>query len=817
MTAAAEAGAAAAEARESGTLVLTTCLTPSHPTALVAPSPAGSEGPTEASARPRRPADGAATPTAQHHGPHPPPPREPVAREEGSDAVTRAASLLSVPTLPAHLTNLLAATPVKAAGMRAALPAWRAADAALVDVVAHGVPVPLTDTQRIALEQLSVQRHAEADARERRMPADQQAALRQIIDAGEADGEFIAVPQAEEGWILIHPIFLLPKPNAAPPKPPFRLIHDVRAVCECIELPHTWNDSLANMRARVPRGSWLTTIDAAAAYRHLAIDVNAKRWLGLRALGRVYVASAAPFGLNASAYWWGRVAKAATAAARLEWPVGCTAAVWCDDWLLIADTYDRAVEQRRLFLATLRSLGLCANLDKLAAQPVPAQRTVFVGFVWDSAMDRLFLTETASAKVAAALRVMQSSAAKPLNKRHWQRVAGLLSFWRAACPALRVAAACAFRRLNQWMQTPDGDAAGAATEEEREHMAWLEPLLGDMVERGAPLYISSTISVAIVLCTDASESGCGAHWSAASGVAQPRTFGALPISSERALPASISNSSAWSSPTATSPGPPAVPRPAPPETEQRWAAPLTASEVGTSSTARELAAVLGVMLQHGHAWRGQTLQLRCDSAAAVGAINNAHSQAGDVWRLVVRIHRCAATNGFELAQAMWVSRTFNELADDLSRVAEHAGYGEWSVQPGEYQRLCAALSCTPTVDHFASALNTKCARWSGRWPAATAAATDALTTSWGEGVSYWAPPFQLLERVVARLREQPSARGMLIVPAWSRAAWWTPLMSMAVQTVAVNQQAIEPGPSGHCEATSAACRQLLAVLVRARV
>ncbi len=798
-----------------------TGLTPPRPAALVAPPATGSEGPTTASARlARRPADGATTPTVPHLVSLPPPPRVSVAREEASgDDAPRAASPRSVPLLPARLTNLFAATPVKALGMRAALPAWRAAaDAALVNVVAHGVPVPLTDAQRIVLEQLCVQRHAEADARERRMPAEQRAALQQIIDAGVADGEFIAVPPGEEGWILIHPIFLLPKPNAAPPKPPFRLIHDVRAVCECIELPHTWSDSLAEMRTRVPRGSWLTTIDAAAAYRHLAIDVDAKRWLGLRALGRVYVASAAPFGLNASAYWWCRVAKAATAAARRAWPAGCSAAVWCDDWLLIADTYDRAVEQRRLFLATLHSLGLCANFDKLAAHPVPAQRTVFVGFVWDSAMNRLFLTETASTKVAAALRAMKGSASNALDKRQWQQVAGLLSFWRAACPALRVAAACAFRRLNQWTHAPGSDAAGAATREELEHVAWLEPQLTNLVSRGAPLHMSSTIAVAIVLCTDASETGCGAHWNTVDGTVQRRALGTMPSSIEGTLPASSTSSSPWPSSTAkAAPPDPRPPRAASLEAERRWAAPLSADEVGTSSTARELSAVLGVMREHGHDWRGQTLQLRCDSAAAVGAINNAHSQAGDVWRLVVHIHRCAAANGFELAEAMWVSRTLNTLADDLSRVAEHAAsYGEWSVRPQEYQRLCAALRCTPTVDHFANALNAKCARWSGRWPAATAAATDALTTSWAEGVSYWAPPFQLLERVVDRLQEQPQARGVLIVPAWPRAAWWAPLMSMVMQTVLVNQQDIEPGPSGRCEATSAACRQLTAVLVRAR-
>jgi hypothetical protein len=670
-------------------------------------------------------------------------------------------SLAAQTQLPPQLLR----APAKALQVRAALAAWRpVADAALLRVLTHGIEIELNESQTQAVQALIPRAAAEA---RRGLPVDQREAALQLIEAAVADGELTEVT---EGWamdhILIHPWFLVPKVNPSPNKPRWRLIHDTRSINRFIELPHQRADNLSAIRSRVPPGSFLSTLDISAAYRHIEVAPTSKRLLGLRAAGRTFVASGAPFGLNASAYWWGRVGRAAVALCRERLPPSTTLSRWVDDLLLASPTLAEARAALATVTATLAELGLSVNPDKTTAEP--AQTAVFVGFLFDTAENRLFLTPVARERLTTLLG--QATRGQPLPVRQWQRLAGTLTCWRPACPALGVAASAAFRRT-----TLEPRETSAPLDEELDHLRWAATMLPAMAERGAVLHLPTAVA-SMTLTSDASDSGSGA-WAAAS------TTETMP---------------AW-----------------------RWADELPAEALGESSTARELAAVLGALQASKARWNGQMLQLRLDSAAAVGALTRGHSSRSPVWRAVLNIQRWAAEHDVRLLAPLWLPRAQNKLADSLSRVqaqARHCPAGEWSVPASEMQRVCARLGLSPVHDRFASAANFLCPHWTSRWPDTSATACDAFTTDWTTEPSWIAPPFVLLERVLQRLAAQPTAVAVVVAPVWTRASWWGLLQSLSTcEPVPVNISLCQAGPSPLTSDLALCKWGLSAWLVRERV
>jgi hypothetical protein len=89
----------------------------------------------------------------------------------------------------------------------------------------------------------------------------------------------------------------------------------------------------------------------------------------------------------------------------------------------------------------------------------------------------------------------------------------------------------------------------------------------------------------------------------------------------------------------------------------------------------------------------------------------------------------------------WVSRDLGWLpaADYLSRVAGRRRQAEWSIPSDSFERACAELRVSPTLDAYASRHNAKCTAFRSRYPE-PGSSGDALAAGWHR-VTYAFPPF----------------------------------------------------------------------------
>ena len=130
----------------------------------------------------------------------------------------------------------------------------------------------------------------------------------------------------------------------------------------------------------------------------------------------------------------------------------------------------------------------------------------------------------------------------------------------------------------------------------------------------------------------------------------------------------------------------------------------------------------------------------------------------------------------------WVPTT-EMLADPISRWDWDPG--DYSLDPQTFQYVLSQYKdrFTPKVDMFASPGNQKLGIFVCRWPHWQAAAVDALTCPLdrlGGGALYANPPWKLISRWLARLRENPQVTCLVVVPFWVGASWWPLLTKLKV-------------------------------------
>ena len=106
------------------------------------------------------------------------------------------------------------------------------------------------------------------------------------------------------------------------------------------------------------------------------------------------------------------------------------------------------------------------------------------------------------------------------------------------------------------------------------------------------------------------------------------------------------------------------------------------------------------------------------------------------------------------------------LADLLSRRNQVLG-AEWALLPQVAKKIIRTWG-SPTIDLFATHLNAKLPLYCSLIPDLQAVFEDAFRHPWNHLNVYVFPPFHLVERVVARVRETPNLSMTLIAPSSQR-------------------------------------------------
>ena len=144
-----------------------------------------------------------------------------------------------------------------------------------------------------------------------------------------------------------------------------------------------------------------------------------------------------------------------------------------------------------------------------------------------------------------------------------------------------------------------------------------------------------------------------------------------------------------------------------------------------------------------------------------------------LWRILTWCSRKQVT-----LKAWHIQGWLNVVADKLSRLG-HTIQTELPLLPEVFQLICSRLH-QPQIDLFAMRFN-KLPQFVSPVPDTISWAVDALSLPWEDLDPYAFPPVAILGKVVAKLRDYPCRRIILIAPGWPNMPWFWDLVAMGSQ------------------------------------
>lgn len=526
-----------------------------------------------------------------------------------------------------------------------------------------------------------------------------------------------------EAW-AVAPIFVIQKSSGG-----YRLIVDLRAINTYVYSEKFTMEGIEAVRARSLNMKFASTVDIKSAFHHVKLAEEAKKFLGIRLEGQVYVFNMLPFGFATSPQAWNIVMAEVIKVIRRT---GVVLSFYADDLIIFGETKEAAVKARAVVLAVCQNMGVKVNEDKSSKEP--ATQVEFIGFLVnleDGKLQVLPKKVKLIRKKAYKLNKMATRSGK-VQVREVMRFTGLIQSIAPAC----LPAALLTRTLY-------GAIAGKGPQQSVALSAEAKSDLGFWARfheqySCAPLWqkiVESQLN--IDLGTDAAKMGWGAVW-VIPGETEAETIQARGFWSRQERKMSISAL----------------------ETLAIW----RAMQSLTASQAEKL--------------RGAKLNILCDNTAAVRAIQKTAARAPEInrilkvmmpwlWRLEVR---------FEIAH---IAGKDNTLPDELSRVVDEE---DWMLMEKWFKRAQLQFRVKVTVDRFASDRNHLVARFNTRWACPGAEAVNAFTQFWQKEVNWANPPFSMIHRVLRHVRAQ-GAETLIVVPVWPQCEWYWELADMADDVV----------------------------------
>ena len=129
------------------------------------------------------------------------------------------------------------------------------------------------------------------------------------------------------------------------------------------------------------------------------------------------------------------------------------------------------------------------------------------------------------------------------------------------------------------------------------------------------------------------------------------------------------------------------------------------------------------------------------------------------------------------------SRTSHVLADLLSRRGQVVGT-EWSLHP-QVARSLLRVWGNPSIDLFATCLNAKLPLYCSLVPDPQAVFEDAFRHPWDDLDLYAFPPFPLVGRAIAFVRESSRFAMTLVAPLWPEKEWFADLLLLTQPPLAL--------------------------------
>ena len=127
--------------------------------------------------------------------------------------------------------------------------------------------------------------------------------------------------------------------------------------------------------------------------------------------------------------------------------------------------------------------------------------------------------------------------------------------------------------------------------------------------------------------------------------------------------------------------------------------------------------------------------------------------------------------------ASHIPGVLNVEADAESRKSEVRT--EWRLNEDVFQNMISYFNFKPSIDLFASRVNTKLKQFIAYRPDPEAVAINSFSVSWSDLKFYSFPPFSCVGKVLQKIT-QDQATGLIIVPDWPNQPWYGSLFDICI-------------------------------------
>eukprot|EP00735_Rhodelphis_limneticus_P009190 TRINITY_DN2599_c0_g1::TRINITY_DN2599_c0_g1_i1::g.19278::m.19278 TRINITY_DN2599_c0_g1::TRINITY_DN2599_c0_g1_i1::g.19278 ORF type:complete len:569 (-),score=-40.00,sp/Q99315/YG31B_YEAST/23.17/3e-12,RVT_1/PF00078.22/4.5e-18,Dam/PF05869.6/2.1e-06,RVT_3/PF13456.1/0.029 TRINITY_DN2599_c0_g1_i1:675-2240(-) len=479
-------------------------------------------------------------------------------------------------------------------------------------------------------------------------------------------------------------------------------------------------------------------MDIQDAYFHLPVHPAFRKYLRFCYKGALFQFSAMPFGLSVAPYIWTKVMRPVVKYLRAK---GIRNVVCYDDLIFMHQGSDQCHQNMIIVQQLFSNLGLTPHPTKCSL--TPSHRIEFLGIVVNSWTMEFMIPEGKCKSIMKDVKdILRLNKLGHLTPRRLASCVGrLLSVTEALIPS-RLQTRFTLFQLKHYLRARDWDAlVPPLTSITITELEWW---LGEFRKfNGRPI---RTLPAQITACSDASESGWGAHL----------TVGHHP---------QIQTHGFW-----------------------------TGAERQLSNNTRETLAILYGIRSFTHQLTGRVVVWKTDNLVARAYIMNMGGKHLHLTRLVKDLWVDLFKYNITLI-VEYIPGVENTQADYLSRISKDSQ--DWKLLPHYFQQAEAQFCRRHTIDLFATLQNRQVPRFCSARPQPGAVALNAFTLDWSREVAWANPPFSLVGRVLGKVRELRCSL-TLVAPVWQSQAWWPLLLAQVRDFILIppNQPLFAPGQSG---------------------
>ena len=513
---------------------------------------------------------------------------------------------------------------------------------------------------------------------------------------------------------VVSNIFLRPKKDGT-----FRLILDLTWVNDHIQYEHFKMHSLNTALEMMRPNCWMGSVDLKDAYYSIPIKQEFRKFLRFRWEEELYQFTVLPNGLACAPRIFTKVLNPVFAQLR---ELGHECFQYIDDSFVVADSWDKCEESVRTLSNTLEDLGFVVHKEKSIV--TPTREITFLGFLLDSTVSKVFLTEDKEEKLLRAAGDVLKKAASSIRE-----VAGLIGLCIAYMQAFRYGEKYVKQLEMEKIEAlrlakGNFDSKMILTDRAREDIVWWTQ---NVRYSGKDILYPEPD---LVLFTDASTEGWGAH-------VEGQAVGGC-----------------WSEQEAQS---------------HINVLELKAIDFGLRSLCNK---------------EGIHVKVFTDNTTALAYVKHqggvkspeCNEVAQDIWLW--------CENREMWLSVAHIPGVDNEIADYKSR--NFADNPEWGLKQDIFDTIVRVFG-KPEIDLFATRLNAKLDKYVSWKPDPFAYAIDAFSLKWSNSFFYAFPPFSCIGRSIRKILDE-GAKGVLVVPWWTGQPWWGRLVSLKLRRLQFRQK-----------------------------